>query len=168
VVRASALALRDVPRANGAYRDGQFERYDRVNVGIVVAAQDALIVPTIYDADRKGLAEIARDSRRLTERVRSNEAASRELSGATFTVSNLGMHGVTRFIAVLTPPQAAILAVGAMIERPVVRDGELTPAYDGCDVDLRPPHPLRPRSRALPRGDPQPPRGPAGADGLTG
>jgi pyruvate dehydrogenase E2 component (dihydrolipoamide acetyltransferase) len=126
VVRACALALRDVPRANGAYRDGQFERYSRVNVGMVVAAHDALIVPTIQDADRKGIAEIAGEARTLTERVRANEVAARELSGATFTVSNLDMDGVTRFTAVLHPPQAAILAVGAMTERPVVRDGEVT------------------------------------------
>ena len=125
VVKACALALREFPRANGAYRDGRFELYSRVNVGIAVAGQDALIVPTIYDADRKSLGEIARDARALAERVRANAITPPELSGGTFTVSNLGMYGIKSFTAVINPPQAAILAVGAMTPRPVVRDGEV-------------------------------------------
>ncbi|HEX8103948.1 MAG TPA: dihydrolipoamide acetyltransferase family protein [Solirubrobacteraceae bacterium] len=126
VVKACALALREFPRANGAYRDGRFELYSRVNVGIAVAGQDALIVPTIYDADRKSLGEIARDARTLAERVRANAITPPELSGGTFTVSNLGMYGIKSFTAVINPPQAAILAVGAMTPRAVVRDGEVT------------------------------------------
>ena len=126
VVKACALALRDFPRANGAYRDGQFELYSRVNVGIAVAAREALVVPTVYDADRKGLGEIARDSRALAERVRTGAVTPPELSGGTFTVSNLGMFDIKGFTAVINPPQAAILAVGAITERPVVRDGEIT------------------------------------------
>jgi pyruvate dehydrogenase E2 component (dihydrolipoamide acetyltransferase) len=125
VVKAAALALREVPRANGAYRDGRFERYSRVNVGIAVAGQDALVVPTVFDADRKSLGEIARDSRGLAEKARAGKITPPELSGGTFTVSNLGMYGIRRFVAVLNPPQAAILAVGAVEPRPVVRDGEL-------------------------------------------
>ena len=126
VVKACALALRDFPRANGAYRDGQFELYSRVNVGIAVAAREALVVPTVYDADSKGLGEIARDSRALAERVRTGAVTPPELSGGTFTVSNLGMFDIKGFTAVINPPQAAILAVGAITERPVVRDGEIT------------------------------------------
>jgi pyruvate dehydrogenase E2 component (dihydrolipoamide acetyltransferase) len=125
VVKASALALRDFPRANGAYRDGRFELYDRVNVGVAVAGQDALVVPTLFDADRKGLGTIARESRVLAERVRKGAITPPELSAGTFTVSNLGMYGIKRFVAVINPPQAAILAVGEMTPRPVVRDGEV-------------------------------------------
>lgn len=125
VVKASALALREFPRANASYRDARFELYSRVNVGIAVAAQDALVVPTVFDADRKSLRTIARESRALAERVRANAITPPELSGGTFTVSNLGMYGVTDFTAVINPPQAAILAVGALAQRAVVRDGAL-------------------------------------------
>ena len=127
VIKACALALREHPRANGAYRDGQLELYSRVNVGVAVAGQDALVVPTIFDADRKGLRQIASESRSLAERVRSAQITPPELSGATFTVSNLGMYGIDSFAAVINPPQAAILAVGAIKDRAVVRDGEIEP-----------------------------------------
>ena len=126
VVKASALALREFPRANGAYRDGKFDLYSRVNIGIAVAGQDALIVPTLFDADRKSLGELARDARGLAEKVRAGKITPPELSGGTFSVSNLGMFGIKRFTAVLNPPQAGILAVGEMTPRPVVRDGEVT------------------------------------------
>ncbi len=125
VVKASALALTEFPRANGAYRDGKFELYSRVNVGIAVAGQDALIVPTIFDADTKSLGRISRDARALAERVRAGKVSPPELSSGTFNVSNLGMFGIKRFTAVINPPQAAILAVGEMTPRPVVRDGEI-------------------------------------------
>jgi pyruvate dehydrogenase E2 component (dihydrolipoamide acetyltransferase) len=129
VVKACGLALREHPRANGAYRDGRFELYSRVNVGVAVAAKDALVVPTVFDADRKGLRQIALESRVLAQRVRDGQITPPELSGATFTVSNLGMYGIDGFSAVINPPQAAILAVGAIEERPVVRDGELATAH---------------------------------------
>ncbi len=129
VVKACALALREHPRANGAYRDGRFELYSRVNVGVAVAADDALIVPTLFDADRKGLRQIAQESRALAAKVREGQITPPELSGATFTVSNLGMYGIDGFSAVINPPQAAILAVGAIEERPVVRDGEIATAH---------------------------------------
>jgi pyruvate dehydrogenase E2 component (dihydrolipoamide acetyltransferase) len=82
-------------------------------------------VPTVFDADKKSLGEIARDGRALAERVRAGVVTPPELSGGTFTVSNLGMFGVTEFVAVINPPQAAILAVGKMEPRAVVRDGEV-------------------------------------------
>jgi len=128
VVKACAIALREFPRANGAYRDGRVEQYSRVNVGVAVAAQDALVVPTVFDADLKGLRQIATETRALAARVREGSITPPELSGGTFTVSNLGMFGVTSFSAVINPPQAAILAVGAIEEKPVVRDGEITTA----------------------------------------
>jgi pyruvate dehydrogenase E2 component (dihydrolipoamide acetyltransferase) len=125
VVKASALALREYPRANGSYRDGRFELHGRVNVGVAVAAQDALVVPTVFDADVKSLTAIAGETRALAARVRDGAITPPELSGGTFTVSNLGMYGITSFTAVINPPQAAILSVGALAERAVVRDGEL-------------------------------------------
>jgi pyruvate dehydrogenase E2 component (dihydrolipoamide acetyltransferase) len=128
VVKACALALREFPRANGAYRDGRFELYSRVNVGVAVAAPDALVVPTVFDADRKGLRQIAAESRALAQRVRDGQITPPELSGGTFTVSNLGMYGIDAFAAVINAPQAGILAVGAIVERPAVRDGQIVPA----------------------------------------
>jgi pyruvate dehydrogenase E2 component (dihydrolipoamide acetyltransferase) len=125
IVKACAVALGEFPRANGAYRDGRFELYSRVNVGIAVAAQDSLVVPTIFDADRKSLGDIAREASALAAKVRSGSVTPPELSGGTFTVSNLGMYGVTEFNAVINPPQAAILAVGAMEPRAVVHEGEI-------------------------------------------
>ena len=127
VVKACGLALREHPRANAAYRDGGFELYERVNVGIAVAAHDSLVVPTVFDADRKSLLEIAREARMLAERVRSRQITPAELSGGTFTVSNLGMYGVAGFSAIINPPQAAILAVGELREVPVVRDAQVVP-----------------------------------------
>ena len=129
VVKACALALREHPPANGAYRDGRLELHSRVNVGVAVAARDALVVPTVFDADRKGLREIAADTRMLAGKVRDGTITPPELSGGTFTVSNLGMYGVSNFAAVINSPQAAILAVGAITEAPVVRDGGVTTAH---------------------------------------
>jgi len=112
IVKAVALALRRHPKANGSYRDGGFELHERVNVGIAVAAEGALVVPTIPDADRKSVGEIGRESRRLAERVRAGEVTPPELAGGTFTVSNLGMFGMTAIYPVINVPQAAILGVG--------------------------------------------------------
>jgi pyruvate dehydrogenase E2 component (dihydrolipoamide acetyltransferase) len=127
IVKASAMALREFPRANGAYRDGKWELYSRVNVGVAVAAPEALIVPTVFDADQKSLGEIAREARALAARVRSGDITPPELSGGTFTVSNLGMFGVTEFTAIVNAGQAAILSVGALRDEPVVRDGHVVP-----------------------------------------
>ena len=120
VVKAAANALREHPRVNGAYRDGKFELYSRVNIGIAVAGQDALVVPTIMDADTKSLGQISRDALKLVERVRAGEITAAEIAGGTFTVSNLGMYGIDEFTAVITPPQAAILTVGSLKKRAVV------------------------------------------------
>lgn len=117
VIKAVALALREHPRANGSYQDGAFQLHGRVNVGIAVASPDALVVPTVFDADRKSLDQIARESRALAERARAGAITAAELAGGTFTISNLGMFGVRRFTAVINPPQAGILAVGAVVRR---------------------------------------------------
>jgi pyruvate dehydrogenase E2 component (dihydrolipoamide acetyltransferase) len=119
VVKAVAVALRDHRRVNGAYRDGKFELYSRVNVGIAVAGQDALVVPTIFDADQKSLGQIAKDARGLIGKVREGQITPPEVSGGTFTVSNLGMYGIDNFSAIINPPQAALLTVGALKKRAV-------------------------------------------------
>jgi pyruvate dehydrogenase E2 component (dihydrolipoamide acetyltransferase) len=136
VVKAAALALRDHPRVNGAYRDGKFEAYSRINVGVAVAAQDALVVPVIHDADQKSLGEISRQALRLIERVRSGEITPPELSGGTFSVSNLGMYGIERFTAIVNPPQAAILSVGALMKKPAVDDRGRVVARDLMTLTL--------------------------------
>jgi pyruvate dehydrogenase E2 component (dihydrolipoamide acetyltransferase) len=128
IVKASALALREHPRANGSYKDGHLELHGRINVGVAVAAHDALIVPTVFDADEKSLGEIARETRALADRVRAGTISPPELGGGTFTVSNLGMYGVRSFSAIINPPQAAILSVGSLEPRAVVREGELASA----------------------------------------
>jgi pyruvate dehydrogenase E2 component (dihydrolipoamide acetyltransferase) len=125
VVKAVGLALREHPRANGAYKDGAFELHERVNVGVAVAGEDALIVPTVFDADTKPVTQIAADVRAVAAKVREGTVTPPELAGGTFSVSNLGMYGVTSFTAVVNPGQAAILAVAAAVERPVVKDGEV-------------------------------------------
>ncbi len=127
VVKACALVLQEFPKANGTYRDGHLELHPRINIGVAVAANDALIVPVIQDADKLGLTGIAVATRALAAKVRDGSVTPPELSGGTFTVSNLGMFGVTDFSAVVNPGQAAILAVGSIDDRPVVKDGELAP-----------------------------------------
>lgn len=125
VLKACAIALRNEPRANASFADNRITLYDRVNVGFAVASDKGLLVPTIADADRKPLRQIAAETRRAAERARTGEITPAELGGATFTVSNLGMLGIRSFTAVINAPQAAILAIGAMEPRPVARDGQV-------------------------------------------
>jgi pyruvate dehydrogenase E2 component (dihydrolipoamide acetyltransferase) len=125
VVKAAALALRRHPLANASYRNDRFELHERVNVGIAVAADGALIVPTIRDADRKSLGQIASEARALAGRVRDGASTPEDLSGGTFTVSNLGMFGMTAITPVINAPQAAILGVGALREVQARVDGEI-------------------------------------------
>ena len=114
LVRAASLTLRELPQFNSSWVDGRVERYSRVNVGIAVAVEGALLVPTLFDADQKTLAQIATESRELAERARSRRLTPEELTSSTFTVSNLGMYGVRQFTAIVDPPQVAILAVGGI------------------------------------------------------
>jgi pyruvate dehydrogenase E2 component (dihydrolipoamide acetyltransferase) len=136
VVKACANALREHPRVNGAYKDGKFELYSRVNVGVAVAANDALVVPTVFDADKKSLGEISRTVQTLAQKVRDAKITPPELSGGTFTVSNLGMYGIDSFTAVINPPQAALLAVGSLRKRPLVDEGGRIVARDTMSATL--------------------------------
>ncbi len=136
VVKAASIALREHRRVNGAYRDGKFELYSRVNIGIAVAGQDALVVPTIFDADTKSLGQIAKDARALIEKVREGKITPPEVSGGTFTVSNLGMFGIDSFSAVINPPQAAILTVGALKKKAVPDERGRIAARDMMNLTL--------------------------------
>ncbi len=122
VVKAVGIALRDFPRLNGSYTESGFELYERRNIGVAVATEDGLVVPTIFNADTKPLGEIAAEARELAARVRERTVTPAELDGGTFTVSNLGMLGVRRFFPILNPPQAAILGVGEAAPCAVVAD----------------------------------------------
>jgi pyruvate dehydrogenase E2 component (dihydrolipoamide acetyltransferase) len=125
VVKAAALALRAHPRANSSLRDGAFVEHGRINVGVAVAAGESLLVPTVFDADGKSIGEIARTVRRLAGAARDGHLEPADLSGATFTVSNLGMYGMTAITPVINPPQAAILGVGSLREVLARVDGEI-------------------------------------------
>jgi pyruvate dehydrogenase E2 component (dihydrolipoamide acetyltransferase) len=136
IVKAAATALRDFPKVNGAYRDGRFELYEKVNVGIAVAAEGTLVVPTIFSADSRSLGDIASSARKAIEKVRNNEITPPELSGGTFTVSNLGMYGIERFTAIINPPQAALLTVGSLEKKPAVDDRERVVVRDQLTLTL--------------------------------
>ena len=126
VVKACAVALREHPRVNAAFSEQGFRYATEINIGIAVAAEDALLVPVVRAADGKSLQDIRAETRDLAEKARAGKLTPADLDGGTFTISNLGMHGVRRFEALLNTPQAAILAVGAVEPRPAVgTDGEL-------------------------------------------
>ena len=120
VVAAAARALRDVPEMNAAYVEETIHLYDSVDIGIAVAIEGGLITPVIRDADRKGLRALAEEAKALAERGRNKKLAPHEFTGATFSISNLGMFGIDHFTAVLAPPAAGILAVGRTRAIPVV------------------------------------------------
>jgi len=119
VVKAVAATLREFPRFNASYVDGKVELYSRVNVGIAVATDDALLVPVVRDADRKPLADLATETRTLADGARRRTLRPEDFHDGTFTVSNLGMFGVRTFTAIIDPPQVAILAVGGTRRAPV-------------------------------------------------
>jgi pyruvate dehydrogenase E2 component (dihydrolipoamide acetyltransferase) len=125
IVKACAIALREHPRVNSAWTDDRIHRFERVNVGVAVSTDDdGLVVPVVADADTLTLGTLAARTRELTRRARAGKASPADLSGGTFTVSNLGMLGVAHFTAIISPGQGAILAVGSMTQRYVPVDGE--------------------------------------------
>jgi pyruvate dehydrogenase E2 component (dihydrolipoamide acetyltransferase) len=125
LVRACAVALRAHPQVNSSWGGDTIVRHRRIHIGVAVATDAGLIVPVIRDADRKTVREIAAETRSLAERAHAGTLAPHEFSGGTFTISNLGMYAVDHFTAIINPPEAAILAVGAATPTPVVRDGEV-------------------------------------------
>ena len=127
LVRACALALRKFPEVNSSWVDGKFQRKRSVNIGLAVAPSQGmgLLVPVVHDADTKDLVQVSIESRQVIERARSGRPAEGDLSGATFSISNLGMFGVDEFVAIINPPEAAIIAVGAIKDAPVVENNQV-------------------------------------------
>jgi pyruvate dehydrogenase E2 component (dihydrolipoamide acetyltransferase) len=125
VIRAAALALRQVPAANASWSENATILWERADIAVAVALDDGLITPIVRGADLKGLAQIAAETRDLAQRARAGKLKLEEFQGGTFSISNLGMFGVREFAAVINPPHGCILAIGAGEERPVVKDGQL-------------------------------------------
>jgi len=128
LVRACALALAEHPRANGAYRDGRFERYGRVNIGLVLAGESGYTIATVFDAERKPLPELGVELTDLTSRSARGELSAPELGGATFTFWDAGQLGLSRASALVVPPQAAALTAGAVRPTTAMPDGVIVPA----------------------------------------
>jgi pyruvate dehydrogenase E2 component (dihydrolipoamide acetyltransferase) len=125
IVKVVANSLVEHPAVNASFQDRTIRYYERADIGVAVAIEDGLITPIIRSADRKSIGQIAREIRELAERARSKRLRPEEYLGATFSVSNLGMFGIDEFTAVINPPEGAILAVGAVTPRPVVRNNEI-------------------------------------------
>jgi pyruvate dehydrogenase E2 component (dihydrolipoamide acetyltransferase) len=125
LVRACAVALRAHPLVNSSWAGDSLLTHGGIHIGVAVATEAGLVVPVVRDADRKGVREIAKEARSLAERAHGGTLSLQELSGGTFTISNLGMYGVDHFTAIINPPEAAILAVGAVTPTPVARDDEV-------------------------------------------
>lgn len=129
IAAACAAGLKEVPRANAAYRDGRFELYSRVNIAVVLEGPTAQVTATLHDADRRSPADLDAELRRLRARAAAGELTPPEQAGATFTLIDVGDHGIHRAEALITPPQAAALTAGAVRPAPVVRDGAVTAGH---------------------------------------
>jgi pyruvate dehydrogenase E2 component (dihydrolipoamide acetyltransferase) len=126
VIKAVALALRRVPECNASWEGDAIRRYHQVHIGVAVAIEDGLVTPVIRNADQKGIGSIAAEVRDLAERAKKRQLKGHEISGSTFTVSNLGMYGIERFTAIINPPEAGILAIGTTVDEPVIaKDGQI-------------------------------------------
>lgn len=128
VIKAAAMALAQYPRLNASFADDRIVIHGQVNIGMAVAVEDGLLVPVVKGCQGLALKEIAIETQRLADKARCGRISEDEITGGTFTISNLGMFGIEEFAAVIFPPQAAILAVGSVAERPAVRDGEVVVA----------------------------------------
>lgn len=127
IIKAVALALRRVPECNAAWEGDAIRRFHRVHIGVAVAIEDGLVTPVIRDADQKGIGAIAAEVKDLAERAKKRGLKGHEITGSTFTVSNLGMFGIERFTAILNPPEAGILAIGTTVDEPVVVKDQIVP-----------------------------------------
>jgi pyruvate dehydrogenase E2 component (dihydrolipoamide acetyltransferase) len=127
IVRACAGALREVPIANASYRDGKFELFSRVNIGIVVPSQDALVIPTLFDADAKTPDELGGEIADLSQRAAAGQLAAPELAGATFTLWPVNEPAVASLMPLIVPPQAAAIGAGPVQRKAVVRNQTTVP-----------------------------------------
>ncbi|RMG19877.1 MAG: 2-oxo acid dehydrogenase subunit E2, partial [Bacteroidetes bacterium] len=129
VIKAVAAALRKHPKVNAAWLGDKIRYNHHIHIGMAVAVEEGLLVPVIRFADQKGLAEISAQARELATKARERKLQPAEWEGNTFTVSNLGMFGIEEFTAIINPPDACILAVGGIAQKPVVKDGQIVPAH---------------------------------------
>jgi len=125
IIKMAAKALEDNPSLNCSYVDGAVKLFKRIDIGLVTAVEGGLVVPVIRRADKKSLAEIAQARAELVQKARERTLSKEEMKGSTFTISNMGMFEIDQFSAILQPPEAAILAVGRIADKPVVRNGEI-------------------------------------------
>jgi pyruvate dehydrogenase E2 component (dihydrolipoamide acetyltransferase) len=125
IIKAVALALRRVPECNASWEGDTIRRFHRIHIGVAVAIEDGLITPVVRDADQKGIGAIAAEVKDLAERAKTKKLKGHEITGSTFTVSNLGMMGIERFTAIINPPEGGILAVGATVDEPVVKGDQV-------------------------------------------
>lgn len=125
IVKAVAAALRKHPRVNGAFAGDRFILYDQADIGLAVALEDGLITPVVRNAAAKSVGQIASEARLLIDKAKTRKLTPDEYTGSTFTISNLGMYDIEEFSAIINPPEAAILAVGAILAKPVVREGAI-------------------------------------------
>ena len=125
IMKVAAKALTEFPDMNARFADNSLIRYRHVNMGLAVAKNDGLIVPNVKQCEEKSLSEIAQATERLIEAVRSGSITMEDITGGTFTITNLGNYGVTYFSPIINQPELAILGVCAMADTPVVRDGEV-------------------------------------------
>jgi len=125
LVKAAAVALKQFPNVNASFAGNEIHIHEHINIGIAVAREVGLVTTVLQDADKKTLAQIARESRELIARAREGRMRAEEMVGGTFNISNLGMFGVEHFIAIISPPQAAVLAIGGVQQVPVVVNGQL-------------------------------------------
>ncbi|HWS88486.1 MAG TPA: pyruvate dehydrogenase complex dihydrolipoamide acetyltransferase [Pyrinomonadaceae bacterium] len=126
VIKVAAVALMQHPAVNASFQEKAVRYYERADIGVAVALENGLITPVVRNANAKSVGQISREVKELAERARNRKLTPEEYTGATFSVSNLGMFGITEFTALINPPEACILAVGAMTPTPVVREGEVT------------------------------------------
>jgi len=127
IINATAHALTKHPACNAWFQEDHIRYWHEVHIGMAVAVEDGLITPVIRNAERKSLADIGREAKELAEKARSRRLQPSEYTGSTFSVSNLGMFDIDQFTAVINPPEAGIIAVGSIVQKPVVVDGQLTP-----------------------------------------
>jgi pyruvate dehydrogenase E2 component (dihydrolipoamide acetyltransferase) len=137
---ATARALVDFPRVNSTYEGGGFKVWPEVNLGMAVAAASGLVVPVVHRIEQKSIEEVAAESTRLIDAARHNKLRPEDMADGTFTISNLGMYGVSRFTAIINPPQVAILAVGAIEKRVVVLEGDALAARPQLTLTLAADH----------------------------
>src|SRR6266567_3406594 len=126
IIKVAAAALIQHPQVNASFQEKNIRYYEHADIGVAVATENGLITPVVRSADLKSLPEIGAEVRELAERARARKLKPEEYTGATFSISNLGMFGIDEFTAVINPPEGAILAIGAMVPRPLVKDGEIT------------------------------------------